>query len=68
MPMYSYENRASPVNRDLGWPASYEHSSPVDRDENISTAHDWTVASGLGGSILNYLLNFPFQKYAIELQ
>ena len=26
----------------LGWPGSYEHSSPVDRDENISTAHNWT--------------------------
>ena len=24
--------------------------------------------SGLGGSILAYLLNFPFQKYTIKLQ
>ena len=54
IPMCSYENRASPVNRDvglgdrdLGWPSSYdpgyEHSSPVDWDENVSTVQDWTV-------------------------
>ena len=32
-----------PGHRDLSWPGSSEHYSPVDRDENISTAHDWTV-------------------------
>ena len=30
-------------DRHLGWPGSYEHSRPVDRDENISIPHDWTV-------------------------
>ena len=41
------KKRATPVDRDTGGGltrCSYEHFSPIDREENLSTTHDCTVA------------------------